>query len=180
MTHAEQRLAFFTGLYKGTEGLLELRALPSQARAFFPLDHLEWIESFIAAHAGEDLYFGVATRRDDSSGTLDNCQHLPAMFSDIDFKVMPEAEARGRLTRFRFPPSAIVRSGGGLHVYWLLREPLDLPEEADRAKGLLRRLAHAVGGDLSAAEAARILRVPGTMNYKRDYTTPRPVVLDDV
>jgi hypothetical protein len=40
----------------------------------------------------------------------------------------------------------------------------------------LRRLARTLGGDLSAAEPARVLRVPGTTNFKL-YGTPRPVQL---
>src|SRR5207249_3853780 len=41
---------------------------------------------------------------------------------------------------------------------------------------LLRRLALAIAADITAAEPARVLRLPGTLNYK--YDPPRQVVLD--
>jgi hypothetical protein len=40
---------------------------------------------------------------------------------------------------------------GGLHCYRLLREPFDLPGEAQKAKSYLRRLALHLGGDLNSA-----------------------------
>jgi hypothetical protein len=166
---------FLTALHAGCEGLCELRALPSEARTFTPVGDAQAVARFVTSHTNEDLYVGIATRRDVSSGKLENCRHLGALFADIDFKSTPEPEARGRLARFPLAPSAVVQSGGGLHVYWWLREPLELPNEAAHAKQLLRRLAAAVGGDLSAAEPARVLRVPGTRNHKPEYGTPRLV-----
>ena len=56
-----------------------------------------------------------------------------------------------------------------------LREPFELPREADQAKALLCRLGSHFGGDPQAAEPARILRVPGTLNYK--YSPARSVTV---
>jgi len=173
------RAAFFRGLFGPCDGVIELRAFPSATRCFAVLGDAGPGGQFIAQRsAAEDVYMGVATRRDASGGTLAHCQHLGALFVDVDFKTTPEAEIRARLERELLPPSAIVHSGGGLHCYWFLREPLAMPEEAARAKMLLRRLASYLGGDLAAAEPARILRVPGTWNRKADYGTPRPVRLE--
>jgi hypothetical protein len=122
------------------------------------------------------VYVAVATRKDATSGKLENCRDLAALFVDLDFKVTAEPEARDRLARFPLHPSAIVQSGGGLHTYWFFREPMTLPAEAARARALLRRLAHALGGDLAAAEPARVLRLPGTVNRK--YTPARPVTVE--
>jgi hypothetical protein len=70
----------------------------------------------------------------------------------------------------------VVASGGGLHVYWILREPIDVAKVTpEGVKPLLRRLAIRVGGDLSEAEAARVLRVPGRFNCKPEYGEPREV-----
>ena len=107
------------------------------------------------------------------SGEPKNCQHLGAVFVDIDFKDTNEAAARKRLAECPCPPSIIVESGGGLHVSWLLKEPFELGEDAAEAKLLLRRLATHFDGDMNAAECARILRVPGTLNHK--YSPPRPI-----
>src|SRR5689334_20018132 len=111
---------FVAALVHGCEGLLEVRALPSRRTAFFaPLDG-RGLSRFIQLHRQQNLYLGVATRRDASSGALENCRHLGALFADIDFKRTPEASAREALGRFVFPPSLVVHSGGGLHPYWLL------------------------------------------------------------
>jgi RepB DNA-primase from phage plasmid len=170
------RTDFLTALHDGCEGVLELRALPSGARTFIRLGDEQGVTRFADAHAMEDVYFAVATRKDASSGTLQNCRHLSALFADVDFKLLPEPEARSRLARFPLPPSTVVRSGNGLHPEWLLREPMTLPKEAATARSLLRRLAHALGADLTAAEPARVLRLPGTLNQK--YTPARQVGIE--
>lgn len=74
------------------------------------------------------------------------------------------------------PPSVIVDSGGGLHGYWLLSEPYVI--ETDDQRGcaeLIQRgwVQQVVGGDKSVHDLVRILRVPGTLNFK--YDPPRPV-----
>lgn len=169
---------FFAALFPDPDGLIELRALPSKARDFFTPCDSEGIERFIRVNAGENLYFGVATRRTRDSGKLENCGLLHVLFVDIDFKGISESEARALLERFPLKPSIIVNSGGGLHVYFLLREPLDLQTEAAKARSLLRRLTPALGGDLSSAELARVLRPPHTLNRKPEYGTPRPVLIE--
>ena len=59
-------------------------------------------------------------------------------------------------------------SGSNCHAYWPLTEPLGR-DEVERAN---RRLAHALGADPASADAARILRVPGTLSHKHDPPTP--------
>lgn len=172
------RADFFAALFPDPDGLIELRALPSKTRDFFKPHDSEGIERFIRVNAGEDLYFGVATRRTRDSGKRENCSLLHVLFVDIDFKVTPEPEARAKLQRFPLKPSIIVNSGGGLHVYYLLWEPLDLQTEAAKARSLLRRLALTLGGDLSSAELARVLRPPHTLNHKFEYETPRRVLIE--
>jgi len=176
MTTTTTRVGFVTALHQGCEGLCELRALPSQARTFVSLGDEATMARFANARAADNIYIAIATRKDTSSGALINCQHLGALFVDLDFKALPEIDARPRLARFALPPSAIVQSGGGMHVYWFLREPMTLPTDAMLAGTLLRRLAHTLGGDLNAAEPARVLRLPDTLNRK--YTPPRRVALE--
>lgn len=180
------RAAFLAALHDGCEGLVELRALDSHRKAgarqaFVSLDDGAAVETFVAEHVPyRDVYVAIATRADASSGELANCRALGALFVDIDHKVTPEREARDRLDRFPLRPSARVFSGGGRHSYWFLREPLDLRDTAAcaEARQLLRRLAVALGGDMAAAEPARVLRLPGTLNRKPQYGEPRPVVLE--
>lgn len=174
---ATTRADFFAALFPDLDsGLIELRALPSKARGFFTPDDSEGMERFITTNGSQNLYLGIASRRKPGDGSLANCGALYAIFAEADFKVIPESEARAKLERFPLKPSIVIASGGGLHVYWLLWEPLDLQMEATRARSLLRRLALALGGDLNSAEAARILRIPGTTNFK--YEPPRHVLIE--
>lgn len=68
-------------------------------------------------------------------------------------------------------PSALVLSGGGVHVYWISDVPLTKAEWAPYAAGL-RAEAERLGLKCDygvTTDCARVLRVPGTFNRK---TTP--------
>src|SRR5262249_21331143 len=73
-------------------------------------------------------------------------------------------------------PSITVSSGHGYHLYWLLREPVPASIETD---GYLKGIAKALGADRAAAELARVLRIPGTFNYKGSENVV-PVVISDI
>ncbi|WP_196237444.1 AAA family ATPase [Bradyrhizobium elkanii] len=74
-------------------------------------------------------------------------------------------------------PSAVVDSGGGLHVYWIADAPM-APDEwrgyAEGLKAVLIREGIKCDAGLTT-DCARILRTPGTLNHK--YAPPRPVKL---
>jgi hypothetical protein len=74
-------------------------------------------------------------------------------------------------------PTVIVDTGGGTQVYWGFREPfiLDTPEKRERADRVQKAWVAFVGSDDGAKDAARVLRVPGTLNFK--YNPPRPVTV---
>jgi hypothetical protein len=170
-------LAAFLGvLFPTRSGFLELRALPSRARIFVrAANPAALLARFLQQHADENCYVGAATRRTMDNGTAENCHELWTLYIDIDFAHVAEAVALERLARFPVPASVIVRTGGGVHAYWALKEPFLLPDEAEAAASVLRRLAQHFESDPAVAETARVLRVPGTMNIK--YTPPRPVEL---
>jgi hypothetical protein len=71
--------------------------------------------------------------------------------------------------------SIIIDSGGGYHCYWLLAEPyiLDTSVAREHARRLQDRWVTLVGGDDDAHDLSRVLRLPGTLNYK--YDPPRPI-----
>lgn len=62
----------------------------------------------------------------------------------------------------------VIASGNGQHAYWSLSSPVG-PDEAEAAN---RRLAHVLGADMQATDAARILRPPGSFNHKSNPPTP--------
>ena len=75
------------------------------------------------------------------------------------------------LGRYSLPkPTHVVHSGFGLHVYWLFDAPVPADDWRDAA-GRFKRAAAAdkICDDPGViADAARILRVPGTRNHKND------------
>lgn len=106
-----------------------------------------------------DVYVGCAprTRR---HGGRDAVSVAHALWADCDGD-----DAVAALGTFEPAPSIVISSGSGdnCHAYWPLCEPL----AADEVEQGNRRLAHALGADPASADAARILRVPGTQNFKR-------------
>jgi hypothetical protein len=192
---------FFSTLYAGQSGILELRTVPLEQtpehrraawrlRDFVPVMQghfdVQRIDRFIKETTSRRMaaYYGVALRTPqaaaDRKGSAPYCQTLTALFVDADFKHLGELETRKRLSDFPIPPSVIVNSGGGLHPYWLLRQPLDLQRDYGGAQSILRRLAKGVAEivDESVSEPARILRIPGGLNFKKEYGEPRLVVVE--
>jgi hypothetical protein len=118
------------------------------------------------------LYYCVSTLQPGSTtrskATLAelNCLHV-----DIDFRsiaVTPE-EVQRTLHETMYLPSIVVHSGNGLHAYWLFKESVKATlENIKRHEMLLRRLANHLGGDLACAEAARLMRLPGSHNTKNN------------
>lgn len=181
-----QRHWFVSRLSRPGDGWLELRAINRNEadhwkrtkRDFVPAGDLDGVEKFVVSFGRDhDLYFAVAARRTRENGRLSNCGVLRAYWADIDFKATPEPEARALLAAFVYPePTLMVRSGNGLHLYWILNTPVDLQTCATECKRRLIGTAEALGGDLSSAEPAHVLRLPGTKNFK--YNPPREVLLE--
>ena len=131
-----------------------------------------------------DVWFGVATRKqplpDGARGGDTDCVAIPAVWLDIDiagpnhkdqYKLPVDIDqARKIIDTFPLPPSLIVDSGGGLHVYWQFDEPI----YADDARTILARWAatwatNAESVDMrvdNVFDLARVLRMPGTLNLK--------------
>jgi hypothetical protein len=190
---------FFETLYERQSGILELRTVPlhdtadakrlaGSLRTFVPVHDGSFdmvpIQRFLTRT--EELrmaaYFGVALRTPEAvilrKGDAAHCQTLTVLFADCDFKQVDEALTRRRLATFPRPPSVIVNSGGGLHVYWLVQPPFDLQRDYPTAQSILRRLAHSIASDVAVSEPARVLRVPDSFNFKREYGEPRRVIVE--
>ena len=155
---------FFEKLYQFCEGNLEIRPLPGE-QGFFALDDHQSIDAHCRKFSDKNLFFGVATRN--GGGTKEHVVNIPAVWCDCDFKDSSREIIAEKLKAFPFKPSIIVKSGGGVHLYWLLKEPAlngDIPEIED----INHRIAEQLGGDHNACDGARVLRVPDTLNHKYD------------
>jgi len=96
---------------------------------------------------------------------------IVALHADVDFDKISATpqEAETKLSQLLLLPSYLVASGNGLHAYWLLREAAAAtPEAIAQAEHLLRLLAGHIGGDRAVCEVARLMRLPGSHNSKRN------------
>jgi putative DNA primase/helicase len=116
--------------------------------------------STAAAREGRAVFVGVLPRVRRGDGSRRNLAPGWAAWADVDFCDTPEAELPARLAGLP-SPSVVVRSGHGLHLYWLMQERTAPPVLED----LSRRLAARLGAD-HCFDAARVLRLPGTLNLK--------------
>src|SRR5262245_17696260 len=167
------------------EGAVFLTALgPNGAVHSLASRETDRIETFLQRHdrTGVGLYFCVSTLRDGANGrSKNNVGWIAGLHADIDYKdhdLGPE-EIQRRLDQTLLPASLVIGTGGGLHCYWLFHEAeAATPEAVARIEAALRRLAHHIGGDPQVAECARLMRVPGTVNYKRDVPVAVSVIED--
>ena len=157
-------LDFFKAVYGNCDtGKIEIRAVMSKQQRFFNLNQLNEMNDFCGANEKEDLYFGVALR--EGGGTKEHLTQIPCVWCDIDYKDTPRESLNVNLKNFPFQPSIFVKSGGGMHIYWLFKEPAE-KEDIQKIENINRRIATSLGGDLNSCDAARILRIPGTVNHK--------------
>lgn len=189
---------FFEALYPDTADLyLAAHTKGKHLRSAFFAGRVAVDELLAYADANPELdcYYTVCpleSKPDRGRGEARHAGALPCLWLDIDIagpghkgsNYPPTLEAALELA-YGFPlePSAIVYTGGGIHAYWLLK-PWYLKTNEDQ------RAAHALSVAFQAsfsapeinpqgyaydrtADLARILRVPGTQNYKTE--PPRPV-----
>lgn len=132
--------------------------------------------------SGVDAYFALATFNDSSSRKAENAAFLRAFFLDLDCGTgkpyVDQAAAaqalRGFLLATQLPEPTIVNSGGGLHVYWPLTEDVPVDVWVGHAKSFKRLCTqHNLHADPQVtADCVRILRTPGTANFKNNMSRP--------
>ncbi len=133
---------------------------------------------------GINAYFGLATFETSNDRKVTNVKSLSSFYLDLDCGVGKEYtnqnEAFHDLKRFTketgLPRPILVNSGYGIHVYWVLRESVSYAEWLPVAQALKDMcIRHNLSADNGVtADAARVLRVPGTHNHKRG--TQKPVM----
>lgn len=106
-----------------------------------------------------DVFFGVGLRRyyaGDASSVYPDTEWL---WADLDKK--RGIDFSDVLYGLVIPPEVIVDSGNGWHLYWHLARPVDF----GLATKAMAHLATVLHGD-KVGDAARIMRMPGTLNHK--------------
>ena len=143
-----------------------------------------------------NVFFGVAKYTDDSSRQKSNVKALRAFWLDIDCgpkKAIPNPktgrpegyidQATGLLALRQFcttvglPKPILVNSGRGIHAYWPLTRDVTR-EEWEPTAARLRDLCvtHGLIVDPAVFEVARVLRIPGTLNFKDDPPNPVSII----
>lgn len=124
-----------------------------------------------------NAYFALASFTDPKGGrTAKNAAYLKSFFLDLDCGLGKPYETQHEgldalklfLKATGLPKPMVVNSGRGIHVYWVLTAPVSTEEWKPLAEGLKALCAkHKLEADASVtADTARILRIPGTFNYK--------------
>ena len=128
-------------------------------------------------------------------GGRDDARRLVALFADVDCasgehskaNLPPDVESARSILEGMPKPSLLIHSGGGLHAWWLIDEPVEIGASRTQCEDVLNRFVRTLGAkaallgwtfDESVGELARILRVAGTLNHKTE--PPRPVAIEDV
>lgn len=148
-----------------------LRVFPDNPRASPPFvghRHLEYgsreYEQFIevAQKHGAGVYFSV-NGTDGVGAKAENIVQVRTHYVDID-GLEDKRPVLEKLITAKLKPSAIVETKNGVHAYWYAKKqtPVDHKLYTRVQKGLIE----AFGGDKSAKDIARVLRVPGTWHLK--------------
>ena len=142
-----------------------------------------------------DAYFGCAKFGDANNREHGNAEYFHALWMDIDCgEAKAKPNDKGKIEGYidqetglravmefcrsqKLPRPIIVDSGNGLHFYWILTEVVRRPQWEALSKRF-RALAIEKGliVDTSVFEASRVLRVPGTFNFKNSPPSPVAVI----
>lgn len=104
---------------------------------------------------------------------------LNCLFAEFDFKHFASPAACIDYVEALTPPASVItHSGGGLHVYWLFAQPFLLDTDARRERGrtALADWVERIGAERESKDLARVLRLPGSINYKEAYGPNFPKV----
>lgn len=156
----------------------------------YPVTDLNVIEQEICEKSrNNDVYFEICPQaipiQSGKRGSVAGVSVVPVLWLDLDIAgdnhksseyPIDLEEALSFIYSFPWPPTFINCSGGGLHVYYLLKEPFvvtnneDLQKAMDLSKDfqsyIIRRGREKGWKIDSTHDLARVLRVPGTFNHK--------------
>lgn len=154
-----------------------------------------------ARETGEttDVYVGCGLQPEDGPenerGKARSVCCIMGAWADIDVgshgngkKYLPTLDAATRfLDTLPVKPTKVVATGGGVHAWWLFKEPWVIDSDEERLSAqqcvgrwqmLLRRQLGKYDLD-STFDLARVLRIPGTFNHKGDEKTGVVLLVDD-
>jgi hypothetical protein len=180
-----------TALWRSEKGHYQL-AEGKTFRSLFvnPISNISK-EVSVLTSKGVDVFFACAEYKAATNRKAENASGAWGFWLDIDCSSEKSEAGKGYADldsaataikafckEVKLPrPTHIVKSGGGLHIYWALT---DFVAHSDWlvSAGKLKALTHQfklLADDSRTTDIASLLRVPGTLNYK--YSPPKPVEL---
>jgi hypothetical protein len=143
-------------------------------------------------HLKLNSYFALASFTKDGARTAANVSYMRSLFVDVDCGKGKYANKKEALLAARkflkdtellsIGSPIIVDSGGGIHIYWPMDRDIPMSEWLPVARNLKKlcleqefKIDQSVTGD-----AARVLRVPGSYNFKyisEDKPDPMPCAI---
>ena len=191
MPPQRETATFFHSIYgEDAPGWLFIFTLPNKVTAWVKGTDLDSAVrlALASSKAGLNVYAPVGLQREHLSkgrGTAATVGALTGMWADIDVAgpahakaTLPptDTDALALLDECPLSPTVLVHSGHGLQAWWCFREPwvFDGDDEHEEAATLARRwqatlqnIAARHGWTIdAAANLDRVLRVPGTTNWK--------------
>lgn len=146
------------------EDLIELRTLPAGGLRF-------WVKAFElsgkaceilrANDAKSNIYTGVLPRSE-QKGTADFCLPGRVVWADFDNGIDAKTAWKSVKAKKLPDPSLVVNSGHGTHLFWKLKKK----EDPKTLSSFVRDFAVFFESDISVSDPARILRLPGFVNWK--------------
>lgn len=167
--------ALFQSYFTKREGFIIVRAVRHLDRKistrFFPNIELLAREQY---QEEQHIYFGVCPR-ESMKPDKRHIRYLVALWAGMDLNsegysgrnrfFFGHAQAAKAIRSFPLPPSIIVESGWGVHLYWLLKQVTEIDDPAP-VETVLRK----VNGYFQCSTEVGIdsvLRLPGTINCKQ-------------
>lgn len=165
------------------------KELGSRKQEFY--DDVPALISAASVHLSNDreVYFAMASFKTDDTREAANVRGLKCFFFDLDCRPGKEydnkSDALNSLRKFctdnGLPKPVLVDSGGGIHGYWVLDREVSYDEwapVAERYKAACMQQGFRM--DMAVpADGARILRLPGTRNFKDMPPSPVTMLVDN-
>lgn len=170
--------SFLSFLHRGG-AVAYYHVLPQRRSLWFDVDDIAPIDP---ANAKTNLYFGVhpcsSIPQANAHGEVTPPEYVRSqkpfiaavncLYAEFDVKDYGSKDAILAQLKDTTTPSVVIDSGGGIHAYWLLDEPYIIDTEARH--GAIEHVQNVwpaiVGADTTVHDLCRVLRVPGSWNYK--------------
>jgi hypothetical protein len=143
---------------------------------FYPTMERAWVAAQDFDGNGYDAYYGLATFDDEGRRKAENAIEMGSLFLDLDCG--PSKDYPDQVTALKalrefvqgagLPKPIMVSSGYGVHAYWPLEDAAPI-EQWKPVAVALKKLCSTSGLFIDPAvpaDAARVLRLPGTHNRK--------------